>query len=99
MERTDKGITWQTAMLPKETLQALEYLAEQVWIGETSLYLAGGTALALQVGHRRSVDLDFFSPDKDFAPAEILTHLGAPQWETLTYSKKERSMGGSTAHR
>ena len=24
-------------------------------------YLAGGTALSLQVGHRRSVDFDFFS--------------------------------------
>ncbi len=28
-------------------------------------YLAGGTALALQIGHRRSIDLDFFSPDLD----------------------------------
>ena len=28
-------------------------------------YLAGGTALALQLGHRRSVDLDFFSPSED----------------------------------
>lgn len=27
------------------------------------LYLAGGTALALQLGHRVSVDLDFFSQD------------------------------------
>ena len=26
-------------------------------------YLAGGTALALQIGHRKSVDLDFFSSD------------------------------------
>jgi len=26
-------------------------------------YLAGGTALALQIGHRISVDLDFFSPE------------------------------------
>ena len=26
-------------------------------------YLAGGTALALRIGHRRSVDLDFFSSD------------------------------------
>ncbi len=25
--------------------------------------LAGGTALALQIGHRKSIDLDFFSPD------------------------------------
>ena len=24
-------------------------------------YLAGGTALALRLGHRRSIDLDFFS--------------------------------------
>jgi hypothetical protein len=28
-------------------------------------YLAGGTALALQMGHRRSIDLDFFSPTED----------------------------------
>jgi hypothetical protein len=28
-------------------------------------YLAGGTALALQLGHRVSVDLDFFAPDDD----------------------------------
>ena len=27
----------------------------------TDFYLAGGTALALQLGHRKSVDLDFFS--------------------------------------
>ena len=26
-------------------------------------YLAGGTALSLQIGHRTSVDLDFFSPE------------------------------------
>jgi hypothetical protein len=26
-------------------------------------YLAGGTALALQIGHRRSIDFDLFSPD------------------------------------
>ncbi len=28
-------------------------------------YLGGGTALALQLGHRRSVDLDFFTPTED----------------------------------
>jgi len=28
-------------------------------------YLAGGTGLALHLGHRFSVDLDFFSPDSD----------------------------------
>ena len=28
-------------------------------------YLGGGTALALQIGHRQSIDLDFFSPTED----------------------------------
>lgn len=28
---------------------------------ENGLYLAGGTALALQIGHRQSIDFDFFS--------------------------------------
>ena len=34
-------------------------------------YLAGGSALALQIGHRQSVDFDFFSQQKDLGrPAE-----------------------------
>jgi len=31
----------------------------------SQFYLAGGTALSLQIGHRLSVDLDFFSPTED----------------------------------
>jgi len=38
-------------------------LARQPFIGQ--FYLAGGTALALQIGHRRSVDLDFFPIDRE----------------------------------
>ncbi len=36
-----------------------------------SFYLAGGTALALQLGHRRSDDLDFFlkMPKKNLHPS------------------------------
>jgi predicted nucleotidyltransferase component of viral defense system len=37
-------------------------------------YLAGGTALALQLGHRQSVDLDFFT-ENDFNPQNILNVL------------------------
>ncbi|MBU0975914.1 MAG: nucleotidyl transferase AbiEii/AbiGii toxin family protein [Patescibacteria group bacterium] len=29
-----------------------------------NFYLAGGTSLALQIGHRKSIDLDFFSPQE-----------------------------------
>jgi len=38
---------------------ALAYLRQQSFISE--FYLAGGTALALQIGHRVSTDLDWFS--------------------------------------
>lgn len=37
-------------------------------------YLAGGTALALQLGHRRSVDLDWFTPEP-FDPGRLLADL------------------------
>mgnify|MGYP000150302427 CR=1 FL=1 len=30
---------------------------------KNDFYLAGGTALALQIGHRDSVDFDFFGPE------------------------------------
>jgi hypothetical protein len=39
-----------------------------------SFYLAGGTALALFLGHRRSRDLDFFRA-KEFASRELLAAL------------------------
>jgi hypothetical protein len=38
---------------------ALTYLQQQPWL--TDYYLAGGTALALQIGHRISTDLDWFT--------------------------------------
>jgi len=40
--------------------QALTYLRQQSWL--EGYYLAGGTALALQIGHRVSTDLDWFTP-------------------------------------
>ena len=33
------------------------------FLTEKGFYLAGGTALALQIGHRTSVDLDFYTPE------------------------------------
>lgn len=44
-------------------------------------YLAGGTALALQIGHRRSVDFDFFTqqgPDEPLLLAARIQAAGLP---------------------
>jgi len=37
-------------------------------------YLAGGSSLALQLGHRRSIDFDFFS-EEEFDPSQIKKQL------------------------
>lgn len=56
------------------TLRLLEYISK---IPELSGFsLAGGTALALQIGHRVSVDLDFFG-HREFTTDEILDLLRA----------------------
>lgn len=46
--------------LPKATQRSLELLGAQKIT--RLFYLAGGSALALHLGHRISVDLDFFTP-------------------------------------
>lgn len=79
---TQKEVSWHFETLPKSTKKALDFLATQQWLFESDWYLAGGTALALQAGHRRSVDLDFFLEDKNFKNAEFLQHfIDVRDWE------------------
>ena len=65
-------------------------------------YLAGGTALALQIGHRRSVDLDFFSQtediptiraalEKELAPFDA--SLADSAWGNLVYLARNVRIG------
>lgn len=48
--------------VPAGTMDILEYFANLPCM--KGFYLAGGTSLALQIGHRLSIDLDFFSDTK-----------------------------------
>lgn len=50
-----------TKALHPDTLRALKLVSKISLIKKS--YLAGGTALALHLGHRVSVDLDFFTPE------------------------------------
>lgn len=50
---------WRLAAVPPAALELARLLSRLP--GMVGFYLAGGTALALQRGHRISVDLDFFS--------------------------------------
>jgi len=52
----------------KKTESVLAKIKKLEWIN--NFYLAGGTALAIQLGHRESIDLDFFS-ESIFSVGEI----------------------------
>lgn len=60
-----------TAVYPK-TLELLKKLMQEECLKPFNLF--GGTALALQLGHRISVDIDLFT-DIDFEPKRILLEL------------------------
>lgn len=58
--------------------------------------LAGGTGLALQMGHRYSEDLDFFRPDA-FDPERLageLSRLGAVEVQSRSADTLHVSLGG-----
>lgn len=68
--------------IPKTTKKALDFLASQEWLAKNGWYLAGGTALALQTGHRTSVDLDFFTTEASFQATEVTGHFkDVKDWE------------------
>jgi hypothetical protein len=52
---------WHRKVIPTSTETTLYALRDAHVLDR--FYLAGGTALALQFGHRLSLDLDFFSPE------------------------------------
>jgi len=55
-----------------ETKRVLEKIGKSAFV--SNFYLAGGTALAIQLGHRESIDLDWFS-EKEFANEKIKNEL------------------------
>lgn len=80
---TRKQINFHFDALPGATKKALDFLAGQDWLKNSNWYLAGGTALALQEGIRKSVDLDFFTTDKKFITEKLLLNFSNNiHWKT-----------------
>ena len=82
-------------MLYKETvesstLELLNSLQSQPYL--VGFYLVGGTALALRIGHRRSVDLDLFS-NFSFDVVQLLENLTADYNFNLFFSANNTIKG------
>lgn len=63
---------WHERAITKAVASTLENLQRLSVL--KGFYLAGGTGLALQLGHPRSIDLDFLS-DEAFDPDAIIRHV------------------------
>lgn len=74
--------------LPKVVVLALKKCSEMDFFSQGNWYLAGGTALALQSGHCRSYDLDFFTENKFFDEKKVEKNLNDKgKWITNSISK------------
>lgn len=76
-------VSWHYETLPRRTKKALMFLSEEKWLKESGWYLAGGTALALSTGNRKSLDLDFFTQEKNFNEKKLIARfLENKEWQT-----------------
>lgn len=82
MDSVDQQKTLTTRTLPTSTKRALDVLSQQAWLSRTKWYLAGGTALAMHLCHRRSVDLDFFTTQANFSVGALSERLKKLDWTT-----------------
>ncbi len=83
MDTSTQKLNWHYESLPYRAKKALDFLSKEKWLKGSSWYLAGGTALALQAGNRKSFDLDFFTEKKDFNEKKLLANfLQNKDWKT-----------------
>ena len=76
--------------MPPEILDSkrLKILKELSFLGKEGYYLAGGTALALQLGHRTSLDFDFYH-SQHFDSSELFSKLQAVFGERVVERHRE----------
>ena len=76
-------------ILPPTTRKAFLRCVHLPFFSSNDWYLAGGTALALQAGHRQSVDLDFFTSQKTFDEKGAEETLSETKdWETSSLASR-----------
>jgi len=68
-----------------------QFLIEISFLKKYGFYLAGGTALALQIGHRTSLDFDFYT-EKKFDPEKLHQKLREKFKETILLQKAEDTL-------
>jgi len=89
MTENQRDRMWHPEAIKQDVERTLRHLHDRSLVGD--FYLAGGTGLAVQSGHRRSVDLDFFSEEM-FNEELLVQKLGG------LHDFSVASKAGSTLH-
>jgi hypothetical protein len=84
------GVKLRLDILDKKRIGLLPNLK---FLKEAGFYLAGGTALALYIGHRVSIDFDFYAPEgfdsqkilRKFEKSKIIVNLIQAEEDTLIF--------------
>lgn len=79
-----KKLYWQA--LP---IHSSKILPKLIFLKDRGFYLGGGTAIALQLGHRISVDFDFFTPN-EFTP-DLLAQEISKKTSPLTIINSDKN--------
>lgn len=80
----------QKKTVPPDTLELITTLQKEPYL--RGFHLAGGTALALRLGHRTSVDIDLFSL-KGFHVPDLLHHLEKKYGFRMSFQDKNTLKG------
>ncbi len=85
---TSREPVWHTEVITPQVERVLAELGSQGVVAP--FYLAGGTALALSFGHRRSIDLDFFTTES-FQEDQLLRGL-QPQTRLSVIAREHQTL-------
>lgn len=79
-------------MHPEAVDQNMLQLSNRLsFLRDFSFYLSGGTGLALQIGHRRSFDFDFFT-SKEFSPEELSSVIKTSKLSAEGEIRRQRTL-------
>jgi hypothetical protein len=87
-------MNWHLEVLPAQQRQVLRQLGPVAH--SLGFYLAGGTAVALHLGHRESLDFDWFTGKMSDEPVELALDVQDQGVELKIHSAHRRTLHGST---
>lgn len=94
MDSEDAGMTMHPHVMPPAQQAVLRELGPLAT--EADFYLGGGTAAAVQIGHRRSVDLDWFTNEAIPDPLRLAARLQGQQFDLSVDSVEAGTLHGES---